>query len=55
MPMLAFSATNGFIVLNSGYKMPILGFGTSNLLTNPIGMKETVYEALKTGYRYNNK
>ena len=40
------------VVLNSGHKMPLRGFGTSNLKAKPNQVKEAVYQALKTGYRY---
>ena len=40
------------VVLNSGHKMPLRGFGTSNLKAKPYQVKEAVYQALKTGYRY---
>ena len=40
------------MVLNSGHKMPLRGFGTSNLKAKPFEVKEAVYQALQTGYRY---
>ena len=40
------------LVLNSGHKMPLRGFGTSNLKAKPFEVKEAVYQALQTGYRY---
>ena len=38
--------------MNSGHKMPLLGFGTFNWKAKPSIMKDTVYEALRVGYRY---
>ena len=47
MPLL-----KDYVVLNSGHKMPLRGFGTSNLKAKPFEVKEAVYQALQTGYRY---
>ena len=41
-----------YVILNSGHKMPLRGFGTSNLKAKPFEVKEAVYQALQTGYRY---
>lgn len=41
-----------YVVLNSGYKMPLRGFATFNFKSTPNQIKGTVYQALKIGYRY---
>ena len=40
---------NYYVTLNSGYKMPMLGLGTWTL--NDAAAEQSVYEALKDGYR----
>ena len=42
---------NDYVVLNSGHKLPLRGFGTSNLKAKPFQVKEAVYQALQIGYR----
>ena len=44
-----FSLTEGTVLLNSGYKMPILGIGTYTLSDEQAS--DSVYWALKDGYR----
>ena len=46
------SPLKDYVMLNSGHKMPLRGFGTSNLKAKPFEVKEAVYQALQTGYRY---
>ena len=41
------------VTLNTGYKMPLVGFGTY-MLTNPIDDEEAVITAVKNGYRLIN-
>ena len=38
------------VTLNTGYEMPLVGFGTY-MLTNPIDDEEAVITAVKNGYR----
>lgn len=38
------------VTLNTGYEMPLVGFGTY-MLTNPIDDEEAVITAVKSGYR----
>ncbi|MBQ3395763.1 MAG: hypothetical protein IJG55_05465, partial [Synergistaceae bacterium] len=38
-----------YVMLNSGYKMPVLGLGTWT--QNDSTAEESVYEAIKCGYR----
>jgi len=46
------SKSKDYVILNSGHKMPLRGFGTSNLKAKPFEVKEAVYQALQTGYRH---
>lgn len=42
--------SNDFVTLNSGYKMPLLGFGTWTLSND--AAEDCVYFAIKIGYRH---